>query len=148
VFVSQVSKRLRESDLIRKAYYALVHTIDNNQSQYVEMEDTIFLENDDDNEGNGDEESSIIDSKLIGRPLFHINLAPVTDEKQVLECLAGRSVRIMQHLHPIILDYLYYHHLKMNYPLRGQTIIEFFTEYKRDGMISITSKLQFFWCMV
>ncbi len=35
VFVSQVSKQLRQSDLLRrKAYYALVHTIDNDELQY------------------------------------------------------------------------------------------------------------------
>jgi len=50
----------------------------------VEMEDMNIFKNDDDNEDIVDVESSIIDSKLIGRQLFHTNLAPVTDEQQVV----------------------------------------------------------------
>jgi len=41
----------------------------------VEMGDMNILKNDDDNEDIFDVESSIIDSKLIGRQLFHTNLA-------------------------------------------------------------------------
>ena len=47
VFVSQVSKRLQESDLIQKAYAALMCTMDNNNSQpdtIVMMVMTIMLE--------------------------------------------------------------------------------------------------------
>jgi len=44
VFVSQVGKRFRESDLIRKAYHALAHTTDKNYSQFVEMEDMNMFE--------------------------------------------------------------------------------------------------------
>jgi len=38
VFVAQVSKRLRESDLIRKAYHALLRSMDT-KSSYDESED-------------------------------------------------------------------------------------------------------------
>jgi len=37
--VSQVSKRLRESDLIHKAYNALARTLETENTEFVEMED-------------------------------------------------------------------------------------------------------------
>jgi len=46
-----------------------------------------ILENDVENQGNVDEDSDIIASKMIGRSLFCINLAPVSDEQQIVECL-------------------------------------------------------------
>jgi len=43
--VSQVSKRLRESDLIHKAYNALARTVETENTEFVEMEDVEILEN-------------------------------------------------------------------------------------------------------
>jgi len=44
VFISQVGKRLRESDLIRKAYNALSRTLNHENTQFVEMEDIDVFE--------------------------------------------------------------------------------------------------------
>jgi len=44
VFVSQVSKRLQESDLIQKAYAALMCTMDNNNSQPDTDAEMTFME--------------------------------------------------------------------------------------------------------
>jgi len=45
VFVSQLSKRLQESDLIQKAYAALMHTLDNNNSPPDTDAEMTFMEN-------------------------------------------------------------------------------------------------------
>jgi len=81
------------------------------------------------------------ENKLIVPRLQNNEFIALGSIPTVVECLAGKSVRTRQHLHPITLDYLYYQHLKICYPLRGQTVIELFTEYKRQGNILITSKL-------
>jgi len=67
VFVSQVSKRLRETDLIRKAYKALMRTLDTNNSVLEEAEDNVMDNMDIDNEDNIGEDNEI-QSKLIGKP--------------------------------------------------------------------------------
>jgi len=50
VFVSQVSKRIRESDLIRKAYHALLRSLDNKNCNFEELEDIYMMDVDISNE--------------------------------------------------------------------------------------------------
>jgi len=50
VFVSQVSKRLKESDLIRKAYHALLRSLDNKDCNFEESEDIGMMDVDSTNE--------------------------------------------------------------------------------------------------
>jgi len=124
-----VSKRLRETDLIRKAMHALNRTLENNDCEFVDT-DEMDLEDEEDLDTN----SNVIESKLIGGPLFCVNLAPESEEQQIVECLAGKSVQTRCQLHPIILDFLYKERVQKDYPLKGQTIIELWTEYKRNGV--------------
>ena len=133
VFVAQVSKRLRETDLIRKAYNALTRTLQNNDSNTMDSEDMVVDYNDTENDEEGDEESDDIDSKLIGRPLFRVNFAPASEDDPIVECFAGKLVRTRRQLHPIVLDFLYNQCFKEDYPLQGQMIINLFTEYRRNG---------------
>ena len=91
---------MRETDLIRKAYHTLTRTLQNNNSDFMESEDMVV----DDIDMENDEESDDIESKLIGRPLFHVNFAPASDDQPIVECFAGKLVRTMCQLHPIILD--------------------------------------------
>jgi len=100
VFVSQVSKRLRETDLIRKAYNALQRTLDTNKSVTVEADDNVMDNMDIENEDNTVEDNEI-QSKLIGKPLFCVNLDKPFNQGMV-ECLAEKSVRTRRELHPII----------------------------------------------
>jgi len=93
VFVAQVSKRLREMDLIRKAYNELTRTLQNNDPDCMESVDMIMFDHDMENEENGDENSDDIQSNLIGRPLFCVNFAPVSDDQPIVECFAGKLVR-------------------------------------------------------
>ena len=126
VFVSQVSKRLRESDLIRKAYNALSRTLNHENSQFVEMEDMdVFEAEEIDDEDIGIEED-IIQSELIGKPLFHMHLDANTNEEFV-ECLAGKSVQRTRQLHPIIGDFIYQKQFDREYPLFGQKVVEIYT---------------------
>jgi len=81
VFVSQVSKRLRESDLIRKAYAALMQTMDNTNVQEDKDVEIILMQPMSDNEDVEEEGFEDIDSKLIGRPLFVVNLDPEPNQE-------------------------------------------------------------------
>ncbi len=79
VFVSQVSKWLRESDLICKAYSALMRTMENNnciESLEDDM-DVIEVPDDEDILEDGYED---IESKTVGKPLFIVNLDPNPNE--------------------------------------------------------------------
>jgi len=131
VFVSQVSKRLRETDLIRKPYKALMRTLDTNNSVSEEAEDNVMDIMDTDNEHNIIEDNEI-QSKLIGQPLFHVNLGKPLNQGMV-ECLAERSVRTRRELHPIIISFLCQEQDFDDFPLYGERIINIYTEYKRDG---------------
>jgi len=132
VFVSQVSKRLRETDLIQKAFYALTRSIQSNDGEFQESIDMDCFESNIDHEDILDNSSDVIESKLIGGPLFCVNLLPETEHQQIVQCLAGKSVRTRHqlHLHPLNLNFLHKQRLKNDYPLQGQTIIELWTEYK------------------
>jgi len=91
VFVSQVSKQLRESDLIQKPYAALSRTIDNNicmETDEDEMEMEKNMTDDDYDEDNFED----MESKLVGRPLFIVNLDPQPNQ-EVVECLANKKAR-------------------------------------------------------
>jgi len=121
--------------------HALNRTLENNDCDFVDT-DEMELENEEDLDTN----SNVIESKLIGGPLFCVNLAPESEEQQIVECLAGKSVRTRCQLHPIILDFLYKEQLQKNYPLKGP--INFRTMdriQKKWGNISCTPQLQFFW---
>jgi len=71
VFVSQVSKQLRETDLIRKAYAALMCTLESNEYPGMQTDLNDLLADEDDDIGcehiSGIEE---IESRLVGRALF------------------------------------------------------------------------------
>jgi len=129
--VSQVSKRLRETDLIRKAYNALQRTLDTNKSVTVEADDNVMDNMDIENEDNTVEDNEI-QSKLIGKPLFCVNLDKPFNQGMV-ECLAEKSVRTRRELHPIIISFLFQEQDFDDYPLYGERMINIYTEYKRDG---------------
>jgi len=76
--------------LIRKAYNALTRTLQNNDSNFMESEDMVVDDNDMENDEEGDEESDDIESKLIGRPLFHVNFASASEDDPIVECFAGK----------------------------------------------------------
>jgi len=90
-----------------------------------------LFENNIDHEEDLDTNSDVIESRLVGGPLFHVSLLPVSEEQQIVEYLAGKSVRTRHQLYPIILDFLYKERMQEDYPLKGQTIIELWTEYKK-----------------
>ena len=90
-------------------------------------------DNDMENDEEGDDDAVGIESKLIGRPLFHVNFAPASEDDPIVECFAGKLVRTRRQLHPIVLDFLYNQCFKEDYPLQGQMIINLFTEYRRNG---------------
>jgi hypothetical protein len=131
VFVSQVSKRLRETDLIRKAYQALLRTSDNSQYGFVESEDMDMQDVDVATEADVLEEKEI-ESKLIGNPLFQVNFEQQFNEG-FYECLAEKSVRTRRELHPTLLTFLFLEQTFEDFPLYGQKTIHIFTEYKRNG---------------
>jgi len=66
-FLFYKSKRLRESDLIRKAYHALLRSMDNKNCSFEESEDIVMMDVDSTNE---EEEmvEGVIESRLIGNP--------------------------------------------------------------------------------
>jgi len=84
-----VSKRLRESDLIRKAYAALMQTMDNTNVQEDKDVEISLMQPMSDNEDVEEEGFEDIDSKLIGRPLFVVNLDPEPNQ----ECLADKRIK-------------------------------------------------------
>jgi len=90
--VSQVSKRLRESDLIHKAYNALSRTLNQESTEFVEMEDTVMLEKEDNDDEEFDNEEEPIHSILVGKPLFRVHLN-ANDNEEFVECLAGKKFR-------------------------------------------------------
>ena len=99
VFVSQVSKRLRESDLIRKGYNALMRTLENKNCglEEVDEENTGVVDMDIDVEED-DIDDNAIESKLSVSPLFCVHLEKLYNQGMV-ECLAEKSVRIRGELH-------------------------------------------------
>ncbi len=119
-----MSKRLRETDLICKAFYALTRTVQSNDCEFQESDEMDCFESNTDHE-----------DILENSPLFHVNLVLESEQQQIVECLAGKSVRTSHQLHPIILNFLYKERLKKDYPLLGQTIIELWTECKRNGVM-------------
>ena len=78
VFVSQVSKWLRESDLICKAYSALMRTMENNNCIESLEDDMDVIEVPDDLKMAMKYED--IASKTVGKPLFIVNLDPNPNE--------------------------------------------------------------------
>jgi len=72
VFVSQVSKWLRESDLIHKAYSALMRTMGNNNC-VESLEDDMDVTEVPDGEDIVEDGYEDIESKTVGKPLFIVN---------------------------------------------------------------------------
>ena len=135
VFVSQVSKRLRESDLLKKGYNALMMTLEHNKCDFDEVneeEDNSVDDMDVDVEENEDLEEIAIESRLSVGPLFCVHLQLLYNQGMV-ECLAGKSVRIMRELHPTIISFLIQQKNNEYFPLFGEQDILIFTEYKRNG---------------
>jgi len=130
--VSQVSKRLRESDLIHKAYNPLARTLETENTKFVEMEDAEMFESEDTDDEEIENDDDLIESKLIGKPLFCVHLNP-KNKQEFVECLAGKSVKKARQLHPIIYDFIYEKQFDRVYPLFGEKVVEIFTEYKRNG---------------
>ena len=133
IFVSQVSHRLRESDLIRKGYNALMRTMENKNCglEEVDEENMDLVDMDVDVEDN-DIDDNEIDSKLIGSPLFCVHLKKLYNQGMV-ECLTKKSVLIRRELHPSIISFLLQEEENIYFPLYGQQDIYIFTEYKRNG---------------
>jgi len=132
VFVSQVSKRLRETDLIRKAFNALSRTLDQENTEFVEMEDINMLDAEEMDDDEVDIEENAIHSVLVGKPLFCVHL-DANGNDEFVECLAGKTVQKARQLHPIIGDFIYQKQFDRDFPLFGQKVIEIYTDYKRNG---------------
>ena len=107
VFVSQVSKRLREMDLIRKANRSLMRCISSKDIDVVcggaELkEDTGIVHDDEDGSIDDDVQDDPIPSFLPVKALFRVNLRPKQNE-EIVNCLAEKSVRNQRQIHPILL---------------------------------------------
>ena len=91
---------------------------------------------------NGEEvvDENIIESKLIGSPLFCVHLEKLYNQGMV-ECLAEKSVRIRRDLHPSIISFIYQEKENEEFALFGERTISIFTEYKRNGTNIEPSKL-------
>ena len=89
----QVSKCLRESDLIQKAYAALSRTIDNNICMETD-EDEMEMEKNMTDDDYDEDKFEDMESKLVGRPLFIVNLDP-QPKQEVLNVLLTRKSKIM-----------------------------------------------------
>jgi len=83
---------------------------------------------------NGEEvvDEDIIESKLIGSPLFCVHLEKLYNQGMV-ECLAEKSVRIRRELHPSIISFICQEEENEEFALFGERTIFIFTEYKRNG---------------
>jgi len=130
--VSQVSKWLRESDLIHKAYFALMRTIENNNC-VESLEDDMDVIEVLDGEDIVEDGYEDIESKTVGKPLFIVNLDPNPNDEIVI-CLADKRIRAKCQLDPMILDFLAEQKDNKDYPLYQQNRIEIFTDYKQNGV--------------
>jgi len=110
----------------------LSRTLDQEDTEFVEMEDMDMLESEEIDDEDIDIEEDLIHSVLIGKPLFCVYLNANGNEEFV-ECLAGKSVQKTRQLHPIIADFIYEKQFDREYPLFGQKVVEIYTEYKRNG---------------
>jgi len=90
-----VSKCLRESDLICKAYAALSRTMDNSNC-FQASEDEMDLLQDMTEVEYVEKELEDIYSKLDGKPLFVVHLDP-SPNQEVVQCLADKKVRTRWH---------------------------------------------------
>jgi len=110
--VSQVSKRLQETDLIRKANRSLLQYIGNKNIDWVSGvdqfdEDTEIVQHDEDGDIDDNVEDDPIVSFLPVKPLFRVNLRPKQNE-YIVKCLAEKSVRNRnrRQIHLILLRFL------------------------------------------
>ena len=139
VFVSQVSKRLRETDLIRKANRSLLRYISNKDIDWVcgtaELDEkTGIVHDDEDDNIDDDVQHDPIPSFLPVKPLFRVNLRPKQNE-EIVKCLAEKSVRNRRQIHPILLRFLNEQFKDKNSLFFGESVFDVYTEYKRDGII-------------
>jgi len=121
--------------LIRKAYHALERNQEYLDAELVDFEDLEYLDANDVEE-EGCIEDEVIESKLVGRPLFQVNLIPEYNQQEVV-CLAEKTVRLCCELHPIVIKFLcqQWEEDDEDYPFQGVTTLDIFTEYKRNGTI-------------
>ena len=124
---------MRETDLIRKGCNALMRTLDNNDCGLEEEDDeNMDLAEMDVDNGEEVDDDDIIESKLIGSPLFCVHLEKLYNQGMV-ECLAEKSVRIRRELHPSIISFIHQKEVNEEMSLFGESTIFIFTEYKRNG---------------
>jgi len=69
--------------LIRKAYHALERNQEYLDAEMVDSEDLEYLDANDVEEEDGIEDE-VIESKLVGRPLFQVNLIPEYNQQEVV----------------------------------------------------------------
>jgi len=100
--------------------------MDNTNEQEDKVVDMILMKPMNDNE-NVEEGFEDIDSQLIGRPLFVVNL-DLEPNQEVMECFSDKRIKERRQLDPIILSFLDDEKDNKNHPLYGQTWIEIFTE--------------------
>jgi len=81
-----------------------------------------------------DAESNILTLFLPVRALFKVNLY-LKETEEIVICLAEKSVRNRRQMHPIVLRFLHHQFKDKNSIFYGESIIEIYTEYKRDGII-------------
>jgi len=106
-----------------------MRTMENNNC-VENLEDDMDVIEEPDGEDVSEDDYEDIESKLMGKPLFIVNLDPKPNE-DIVECLADKRIRARCQLDPIILNFL----LKRE---RIRTIhcfrIEIFTDYKQNGV--------------
>jgi len=83
---------------------------------------------------------TMIESILIGKPLFIINLNP-QENQEVVQCMADKKLWARRQFHPLILDFLDEEQENPNHPLYGEVRIEVLTEYKRNGFITMPTQI-------
>jgi len=110
VFVSQVSKRLYETDLIRMTNKSLLQYISNKDIDWVSGvalldEDTGIVQHDEDGGIDDNVQDDPIASFLPVKALFRVNLRPKQNE-DIVKCLAEKSVRNRRQIQSICLRFL------------------------------------------
>jgi len=96
--VSQVSKRLCETNLIRKANKSLLCSVANKDIDFGPCVAKMYTDGYGDNEGESDDDDDdemqdeVVTSFLLLKPLFKLNFRPKQNE-DIITCLAEQSVR-------------------------------------------------------
>jgi len=104
VFVLQFSRRLRETDLICKAYHTFTRILDHNKTDNMDNDDSDMLDSE---QGIGKDivdGLEIIESDLVGNHVFYVHLDAL-DNQEFIECLAGKTT-FKQDASYILLEFL------------------------------------------